>query len=106
MQSLRRPWALVCIWLALANGGRLAAQGVTGAAVQGTVVGADSTPIADATVLVTNVATGERWRTVTRGDGRFVLDHLSVGGPYRVDVLALGFSPARQGISSWRWVSG
>jgi hypothetical protein len=96
MPSPRCPWALLYGWLALAGGGRLAAQGVTGAAVQGMVAGADSTPIADATVLVTNPATGERWRTVTRGDGRFVLDHLSVGGPYSLDVRAIGYSPARR----------
>ena len=96
MLSPRRLLALVSLWLALAGGARLAAQGVTGAAVRGTVFGADSTPIADATVLVTNLATGERWRTVTRGDGRFVLDHLSVGGPYSINVRAIGYSPARR----------
>ncbi len=96
MPSPRHTSALLCVWLALAGRERLGAQGVTGAAVQGTVAGADSAPVPDATVLVTNVATGERWRTVTRGDGRFVLDHLSVGGPYSVDVRAIGFSPARR----------
>jgi carboxypeptidase family protein/TonB-dependent receptor-like protein len=72
------------------------AQGATGAAVQGTVTRADSTPVADATVLVTNTATGERWQTLTRGRGRFFLEHLSVGGPYRVDVRAIGFEPAER----------
>jgi hypothetical protein len=96
MPSTRRTSALMCIWLALAGVERLVAQGVTGAAVQGTVAGADSAPVPDATVLVTKVATGERWRTATRGDGRFVLNHLSAGGPYRVDVRAIGFSPARR----------
>jgi hypothetical protein len=73
---------------------RLAAQGPTGAAVQGTVTGPESTPIADATVRITNTATGERWQTITRGDGRFFLEHLSIGGPYRFDVRAIGFAPA------------
>jgi hypothetical protein len=31
-----------------------------------------------------------------RNDDRFVLDHLSVGGPYRVDVRAIGFSQLRR----------
>ena len=96
MPSPRWISALMCLWLALAIGELLEAQGVTGGAVQGTVVGADTAPVPDATVLATNVATGERWRTVTRSDGRFVLDHLSVGGPFTVDVRAIGFSPARR----------
>lgn len=75
-------------------GARLDAQGVTGAAVQGTVMRTDSFPVAEATVLITKVSTGERWQTATGAGGRFLLEHLSVGGPYRVDVRAIGFEPA------------
>jgi hypothetical protein len=86
------------IWLAIAASwsATLTAQGTTGAAVQGTVVGADSAPVADATILVTNTATGERWQTHTRANGRFFLEHLSIGGPYRLDVHAIGFAPAER----------
>ncbi len=87
-------WLFVWSALQIVTAAALAAQGVTDAAVEGTVLQADSTPVVDATVSVTNSATGERWATVTRTNGRFLLDHLSVGGPYRVDVRAIGFSPA------------
>jgi len=70
------------------------AQGVTGAAVRGRVTGLDSTPVTDATVLVTNTTTGERWRTVTTNAGRYVVERLSVGGPYRLEVRAIGYAPA------------
>ncbi|HEX5963424.1 MAG TPA: TonB-dependent receptor, partial [Gemmatimonadales bacterium] len=80
----------------LCSATQLTAQGATGAAVQGTVAGVGGAPVSDATVLITNTATGERWRTLTRADGGFFLEHLSIGGPYRLDVHAIGFEPARQ----------
>src|SRR5215212_152311 len=84
-------WAVL-----LCSPARLMAQGATGAAVQGTISGTAGTPVADATVLITNGATGERWQTLTHTDGRFFLDHLSIGGPYRLAVRAIGFEPAEQ----------
>jgi Carboxypeptidase regulatory-like domain/TonB dependent receptor len=45
---------------------------------------------------VTNTGTGERRQTTASGNGRFFLEHLSVGGPYRIEVRAIGFAPARQ----------
>jgi hypothetical protein len=87
---------LVRLAIALCSATPLTAQGATGAAVQGTVVGASGTPVEDASVLITNLATGERWQVLTRADGRFFLQHLSVGGPYRFVVRAIGFAPAEQ----------
>jgi hypothetical protein len=37
---------------------------------------------------------GERWQALTQSNGRFFLEHVSVGGPYRIDVRAVGFEPA------------
>lgn len=88
--------ALFCLTSVLCSAGRLTAQGATGAAVEGTVAVSSGTPIEDATVLLTNTATGERWQTLTHTDGRFFLDHLSIGGPYRLDVRAIGFAPAER----------
>ncbi|HEX3232660.1 MAG TPA: TonB-dependent receptor [Gemmatimonadales bacterium] len=72
------------------------AQGVTGAAIQGHVLAPDSVAIEDASILVTNTANGERWQTTSRGKGRYGLDQLSVGGPYVVEVHAVGFAPAQR----------
>jgi outer membrane receptor protein involved in Fe transport len=73
-----------------------AAQGVTGAALQGKVTDPDA-PIAEATILVTNGSNGARWESRTGPQGRFYLEHLSVGGPYHVEVHAVGFAPAERG---------
>jgi len=71
------------------------AQGVTTAAIEGVVTGADSA-LESAEVLVTNLATGERWRASTSRAGRYAFEHLSPGGPYRIEVRAIGFAPAAQ----------
>jgi hypothetical protein len=93
---MRQPLALV----ALAFVPRvLSGQGVTTAAIQGIVVGQDSAPIAGATVRVTNTPDGRRWEVATRPTGRYLLEDVAVGGPYRIEVRALGFAPeARTGI--------
>src|SRR5205807_2129219 len=77
----------------------LIAQGVTMAAMQGTGVGDDRSPIAGASVRVSNVSDGRRWEVTTRSNGRYALEDVSIGGPYRIEVRALGFAPeARDGI--------
>jgi len=77
----------------------LSAQGVTTAAIQGSVVGDDRSAIAGASVRVRNVSDGRRWEVTTRSNGRYALEDVSIGGPYRIEVRALGFAPeARDGI--------
>jgi hypothetical protein len=80
--------------LAVVTARAAAAQGLTGAALQGRITGSDSTPIAGATVLATNLANGERWQATTGSGGRFYIEHLSIGGPYTIQARAVGFSPA------------
>ena len=72
----------------------LAAQGLTTAALNGTVTRPDGAPIAGVEVTVTHEANGRRWETVTGTSGRFVLEGVSVGGPYLVEARAIGFAPA------------
>lgn len=64
-------------------------------------VGADDGPsIQGAIVRVTNESNGRRWEIATRSGGRFFFEDLAVGGPYRIDVRALGFVPEiRTGIT-------
>lgn len=76
----------------------LPAQGVTTAAIQGTVMGEDRTPIAGATVRVTNALNGRRWEARTRTAGGYLFEDVAVGGPYRIEAHAVGFAPeARAG---------
>jgi len=96
MSPLRWSLALV-VPLAMPLAAVLSAQGVTTAGIQGVVAGADSAGIPNASVTVTNAATGERWETITGTRGRYVLEYLSVGGPYSIEARAIGFTPAGTG---------
>jgi len=74
----------------------LGAQGVTGAAIGGRVLSLDSLPVEQAIVQVVNASNGERWQTTTNPRGRYFIEYLSVGGPYRIEVRAIGYEPARR----------
>jgi hypothetical protein len=76
--------------------GWLPGQGITTAALQGTVTQTDGTPIEAATVEVTNTADGRQWRVETRSGGRYHLENVAVGGPYRIAARAVGFQAAEQ----------
>jgi len=77
----------------------LPAQGVTSAAIQGTVAAEDGSPIVGATVRVTYTPDGRRWEVATRSTGHYLLEDVAVGGPYRIEAQALGFAPeARSGM--------
>ena len=86
----------IALFLALlmANLRPLAGQAITTAVVQGTVDGQDSLPVPNAVVEVTNTATGQFWRVETSDAGRYFFGMVTIGGPYRVAVRAIGFGPA------------
>jgi hypothetical protein len=71
----------------------LRAQGVTSAAIQGRVLQPEGQPIAGATVAIANTANGQRWRLSTSTAGSYALENVPVGGPYAIDIRALGFEP-------------
>jgi carboxypeptidase family protein len=75
-----------------------AAQGVATAAVAGTVTAADGRPVDGAVVDLTNTANGQRWETLTRASGRYVIENVQVSGPYVIDARAVGFRPMRRGV--------
>ncbi|HYW09406.1 MAG TPA: TonB-dependent receptor [Longimicrobium sp.] len=66
------------------------AQGVTTSALAGRVTNEQGEPVRGATVVATNTRTGANYRAVTRGDGRYQLQGLQPGGPYRVQVSGIG----------------
>jgi hypothetical protein len=80
----------------------LSAQGPTTAAVQGTIAADPRSEVTleRATVILTNLPTGHRWRVSTDDGGRYFIDGVPVGGPYAMDVEAAGFRPAsRSGLT-------
>ena len=74
----------------------LSAQGLTSAAIQGVVLGADSAGIENALVTLVNVSDGERRETMSRARGRYAFEYVPVGGPYTISVRSIGFAPDSQ----------
>ncbi len=78
------------------------AQGTSGAAVDGQILGraasdsAVAAPLPGATVTLRNTANGARTTLVTRGDGRFHVENVEPGGPYTIEARAIGFAPAEE----------
>ena len=70
---------------------QIAAQGVTTAAIRGSVRAQDGGGVG-ATVRVVNMSTGYATETRVRG-GNFLVQGLATGGPYRIVVKSLGYAP-------------
>jgi outer membrane receptor protein involved in Fe transport len=80
--------------------GRLDAQGVTTAAVTGTVTDQNGGPLAGFQVVITHGSTGATAGVLTRADGRYFLPGLQPGGPYTIRVEGLGYaSEIREGVT-------
>lgn len=93
---LSARWGVAALALALFVPGRpAAAQGVTSAAIVGTVKDDAGAGVTGAILTLTNTATGQRYSSQARVDGRFFFENVQVGGPYVIEGRALGFSPAR-----------
>jgi hypothetical protein len=71
----------------------LEAQGVTSAAIYGVVSTEDGSPVPHAIVRLTNTSTGQPWERPVGLAGRYLFEDVVVGGPYRIEVRALGFRP-------------
>jgi hypothetical protein len=69
------------------------AQNVTTGAITGVVSDQQGGVLPGATVTAVHEPTSTTYEGVTRGDGRFSLVNVRVGGPYRVTVDLAGFRP-------------
>jgi hypothetical protein len=78
-----------------------AAQGVADAAIAGVTYTWTGDTIAPtrAQIVIANRATGATLAIRTDANGRFSAEHLSPGGPYRVDARAEGLRDTRDGIT-------
>jgi outer membrane receptor protein involved in Fe transport len=78
----------------LLSGQALAAQGITSASVQGRVTSENRGTVENAIVALTNTSTGARQQTSTNSAGRYNFENVPPGGPYTVDVRAIGYQTA------------
>jgi hypothetical protein len=102
MKSTTTKLCLVAVCALLAALGEASAQGVTTGAITGIVTNELKEPIAGAEVVAIHEPSGTVYETVTRGDGRFSIPNMRVGGPYTVTVAYAGqsgaaFEPQTQG---------
>src|SRR5258708_6060357 len=74
----------------------LVAQGVTTAAVTGRLTDDAGGAVPEATVQLTNTSTGQRYGSRSGADGRYFFENVQVGGPYTIDIRALGFEPLQK----------
>src|SRR3989442_3846026 len=70
----------------------LTGQGVTSAAIAGRLTDDAGAAVTSALVTLTNASTGQRYSTRSSEDGRYFFENVQVGGPYTLDVRALGFA--------------
>ena len=78
-----------------------AAQGVADASITGVTYRSTGDAIVPvrAQIAIVNRATGARLGLRTDADGRFSAEHLSPGGPYRIEARADGRRDTRDGIT-------
>src|SRR6266699_2244891 len=81
--------------LALLAASVASAQGVTSAAVAGRITDEASAPVGTALVTLVNGSTGQRYSRRAADDGRYGFENVAVGGPYTLEVRALGFEAAK-----------
>ncbi len=96
MQPIGRAvrFGVAAVALLFGGAGLVAAQGVTSAAVQGRITSETRGNVQGAIVLLTNTANGARQQTSTNGAGRYNLENVTPGGPFTIEVRAIGFQPA------------
>jgi hypothetical protein len=70
------------------------AQGVTGSALTGTVTKDKGGPVAGASILLRNPATGDSFHTVSNASGVYFVDNIPPGGPYTLTATAEGLQNA------------
>ena len=74
-------------------------QGITTAAMNGTITDNKDQALPGATVIAVHQPTGTQYVAATNADGRFNIQNMRVGGPYNVKVTFVGFSDvARTGL--------
>lgn len=94
---VRRVSTLASLFaLVLGTASAAAAQGVASSSISGAVTQEGGRPVDGANVTVINTLTGQRFQLVTRATGRYTFENLPPGGPYTVEVRAIGFQAARR----------
>ena len=65
---------------------------VTTSGTTGTITSADGERLPGATVVAVHIPSGTQYGTITNTEGRFNLQGMRPGGPYKIDVSFVGFA--------------
>ena len=87
---------LAFVFLFASVRGPLVAQSISTSAVRGVVASPEGAPVAVARITLTHGPTGTSNSALSDPEGRFVLRLLPPGGPYLLEVEALGFGTVRR----------
>ena len=85
---------LLCLFGAVMIMGVSAFAQVTTASLGGKVVDKAGEPVIGAAVVATHEPSGTVYGVVTNEDGRYVINGMRSGGPYKVEVSCLGYQDA------------
>ena len=66
---------------------------VTTSALGGRIVDAKGEPVVGAAVVATHEPSGTVYGVVTNNDGRYAINGMRSGGPYKVEISCLGYQP-------------
>ncbi len=91
---------LLLLALLLGIGVNASAQGITTATIFGQVTDSKGNPLVAANVVAKHEPSGSLYGASTRGDGRYNLIGLRVGGPYTITVSYLGYKTRTENIIS------
>ena len=72
------------------------AQGVTTAAIHGTITDENGNVLPSANVVAVHIPTGTQYGTTTRNDGKYNILGLRVGGPYTITVSFVGYETQKK----------
>lgn len=89
---MRKSFLLLMSLFFVCLGASLQAQ-ITTSAISGKVVSGNESVIG-ATILAIHEPSGTRYGTITNVDGRFNIQGMRVGGPYRVEISYIGYQSA------------
>ena len=98
MHRWYRSVAVLAVLAAPLMVSRLAAQGVTTAAVTGRITDDVGSPVPQVELSLTLGTTGERRTTRSREDGMYSFENVTVGSSYVLAARAIGFEPKTSGV--------
>ena len=93
---LRRLRITFLMFSAILLSGTIALGQVTTSSMSGKVSSSSGETLPGATVIATHTPSGTNYGTITNMEGRFNLNGMRVGGPYKVEVTFIGFGAFTQ----------